>query len=148
MALSCGQKDNTSSNNESIAVSNEIEVPPVIPKEILINLFENCNYIDFIFATLPFSISQDQKSSIQQTISHIDQKRPLKIDNSCPYFAQQIFQVDGKIVLDAKIFFQENCTYYLFYENGELKYSAGFTQAGITFYNNIIAQAKEVSNNE
>ena len=142
--LSCKQE---SANKAIPNTASNVEVPPVIPTELLINIYENCSNIDFIFATLPFSISQEDKPSIQNTIRFIHQAQPAQIDNSCPYFAQQIFQIDGEIVLDAKIFFQQNCTYYLFYEEGQLKYSASFNEAGINFYNNLISQAKNSSNN-
>jgi hypothetical protein len=122
-------------------------IPPAIPTSKLVEVFESCDYIDFIFSSLPFSISQSERVSIQQTITYIDPKQPPKIDPSCPYFAQQIFQSDGEIILDAKIFFQEGCTYYLFYEDGVAIYSGSFTNDGIKFYNNIIQQAQQVGGN-
>ena len=140
-------KSETAKNQAPAATPTVAEVPPLIPSDVLINLFENCTYIDFIFATLPFSISQDDKPSIQQTIANIAHVQPATIDPTCPYFAEQIFQIDGEIVLDAKIFFQQNCTYYLFYKDAELLYSASFNDAGIKFYNNIIKQANQTSNN-
>lgn len=140
-------KSNETKNQATVATAGVAEVPPLIPSDVLINLFENCTYIDFIFATLPFSISQGDKPSIQQTIANIAHVQPATIDLTCPYFAEQIFQIDGEIVLDAKIFFQQNCVYYLFYKDAELLYSASFNDAGIRFYNNIIAQAKQTSNN-
>lgn len=143
----CGNTDKTTKDVATQVTTVVDNLLPGIPSEVLINLYENCNYIDFIFSSLPFSISQEDKSSIQQTLKHINQNPPAKIDRSCTYFAQQIFQIDGEIVMDAKIFFLPQCTYYIFYENGEEKYSASFTAEGIQFYNSIIAQAKETSNN-
>ncbi len=147
LALSCKNDSNTTTIQAPTKATSNVDVPPPVPTEKLIELYESCDYIDFIFANLPFSISQEEKASIQQTIRHIDQNPPTAIDPNCPYFAQQIFQVDGEIFMDAKIFFQDGCTYYLFYEDGKAIYSASFTNEGIKFYNNIIAQAKQTSNN-
>lgn len=146
LLASCGNKTNETAATQELPTATANTLPP-IPTDMLINLFENCSAIDFIFSSLPFSISQDDKPSIQRTISHINQNPPQSIDNSCPYFAQQIFQIDGEIVLDAKIFFLPKCTYYLFYEEGVAKYSASFTNEGVNFYNSLIEQAKQTSNN-
>jgi hypothetical protein len=127
--------------------STSANIPPGIPNEKMIDLYENVDFIDFIFRDLPFSISQEDKASIQQTIRHINNVPPPAINPNCEYFAQQIFQENGEIVLDAKIFFQEGCTYYLFYENGVAKYSGSFTPEGIQFYNSILAQAEQVRSN-
>ena len=54
---------------------------------------------------------------------------------------------EGEIILDSKIFFQEGCVYYLFYEDGKAVYSASFSDAGIKFYNNLIQQAQQVNSN-
>ena len=143
LIISC--KGNKDVNNESYNSQNLIL--PAIPTSILVDVFERCDYIDFIFANLPFSISQNDQASIKQTIRNIDPKQPEQINVTCPYFAQQIFQANGEIILDAKIFFQEGCTYYLFYEDGVAKYSASFTNDGINFYNNIIQQAQQVGGN-
>lgn len=135
------------SSSPAQASATAAQVPPAIPAEKLIDLYESCDYIDIIFRDLPFSISQEDKPSIQQTIRNINNVAPTSINTSCTYFAQQIFQEDGEIVLDAKIFFQETCTYYLFYENGVEKYSGSFTPDGIKFYNNILAQAEKARTN-
>ena len=138
------------SSNEDTSVEKEettIQLPPAIAPAKLVQIFENCDHIDFIFTNLPFSISQDDKSSIQQTVRQIEPRKPEGIDFSCNYMAEQIFMSEGEIILDAKIFFEGKCTYYLFYEDGKPKYSASMTQAGITFYNNILAQAKATNAN-
>ena len=142
--FSCKSETKTAVVNAPSAESAATNIPPPIPTEKMIELYENCDFIDFIFRDLPFSISQEDKASIQQTIRHINNVPPKSIDPNCPYFAQQIFQENGEIVLDAKIFFQEGCTYYLFYEEGVVKYSGSFTAEGVTFYNSILAQAEKV----
>ncbi len=141
-----GEQAVENQNVEKAVVANS-QIPPAIPSEILIDMYENCDYIDFIFPNLPFSISQEEKASIQQTLRHINNVQPSNFNPSCPYFAQQIFQENGEIVLDAKIFFQEGCTYYLFYEDGLAKYSASFTTEGVAFYNNILAEAEKIRAN-
>ncbi|GLR19232.1 hypothetical protein [Portibacter lacus] len=134
-------------NAPSQPATTTANIPPAIPSDILINLYENCDFIDFIFPNLPFSISQEDKASIQQTLRHINNVQPTEFDPQCPYFAQQIFQENGEIVLDAKIFFQKGCTYYLFYEDGVVKYSGSFTNEGILFYNNILQEAEKIRAN-
>lgn len=141
-----GKKEGEVKTNTAVTTNN-IQVPPAIPTERLIYLFENTNYLDFIFADLPFSMSQEDKSSIQQTIRYINPVAPASINPQCASFADLIFQVEGEIVSEAKIFFQPECTYYLIYENGELKYSASFTDEGIKFFNNLLQQAEQVRSN-
>ncbi|WP_235296732.1 hypothetical protein [Portibacter marinus] len=149
--LACNNSGERSSSLEGASASASdqsksanVTPPPAIPTEILLDVYENCDYIDFIFPNLPFSISQEDKSSIQQTMRHINNVQPSNYNPDCPYFAQQIFQENGEIVLDAKIFFEPTCTYYLFYENGLPVYSASFTNEGIEFYRKILAQAQQM----
>lgn len=137
----------TSTSTSLEQTSSKVEVPPAIPTELLIELYENVDYIDFIFPNMPFSISQEDKASIQQTMRHINNVQPASIDPNCPYLAQQIFQENGEIVLDAKIFFQQGCVYYLFYDGAKPIYSASFTNEGIEFYNSILAQAQQARSN-
>ncbi len=148
--MSCknGEQKNETNNTATSVTTSMTPVPPAIPTERLIYLFENTNYLDFIFSDLPFSMSQEDKSSIQQTIRYINPVAPVSINTQCSSFADLIFQVEGEIVSEAKIFFQPECTYYLIYEGGELKYSASFTEEGIKFFNNLLQQAEQVRSND
>lgn len=147
LGLFACKADKTNTSNVAQAPVSKAQAPPAISTEKLIELYENCDFIDIIFKDLPFSISQGDKPSIQQTIRNINNVAPPTINAGCPYFAELIFQENGEIVLDGKIFFQEGCTYYLFYEKGVVKYSGSFTQDGINFYNNILAQAEKARTN-
>lgn len=142
LVIACKNDGTSPDQTKPVESSTSNIVPPGIPNAKMIELYENVDFIDFIFRDLPFSISQEDKASIQQTIRHINNVPPLAINPDCQYFAQQIFQENGEIVLDAKIFFQEGCTYYLFYEDGVAKYSGSFTNEGIQFFNKILAQAE------
>lgn len=146
LVLSCKNTD-TKSTSDQVAVQNQGIIPPAIPAADLIYLFENCTFIDFIFANLPFSMSQEDKASIQQTIRHIVPVAPTQINPECQHLVELLFQVEGEIINEVKIFFQPECTYYLFYKNGVAVYSASFNEQGINFFNNILQQVGQTRGN-
>ena len=107
-----------------------------LPTSVFEELYTEADYMDVIFQELPYSISQENNSSIRQILRHVDNKAPASINNNCPLLAQQVFQRQGKIIAEADIFCDQGCYYYVFKFKGQVYYNA-MTQAGIEFYENL-----------
>ncbi len=116
---------------------------PGIPTDVMVQLLNQCTYIDYIFKDLPFSVSQNEDPSIDQNIRFIDSSKPVgHLPQNCTPIARKFFQINGEIVYDVDVYFSNNCTFYVFVDKQNKPIYANYmTPAGIEFYNNIIKQA-------
>lgn len=112
---------------------------PSIPLAELEELWKTCDYIDFIFYDFNFSMNQSEKEAIQSTIAHIAEETPL-LTTACKPMGHVFFQVEGKNVLDADLYLDNNCVCYVFYKNGKKVYANKLTQQGVDFYRNIFSK--------
>ena len=112
-----------------------------LPKEIMLTLFNNVEMLDYIFHDLPFSMSQDEKESIQTNVSYIGQKAQPNIPPGCKPMARQFYQINGEIEYEADIYFSESCYFYVFYVNGKATYANVMSEAGRNFFNTMISKA-------
>lgn len=110
---------------------------PSIDLDRLVYLWENATYMDATFYTLPISINQSELAQIQQTIATVGQD-PLVLPTSCKATGHIWFQVNGKNIEEADIYFSPGCVGYIWYEDGKPAYSNQMTEGGINFYNNIV----------
>ncbi|NUQ25145.1 MAG: hypothetical protein HUU34_14455 [Saprospiraceae bacterium] len=112
---------------------------PSIPMAEIQELWNTCDYIDFIFYEFNFSMNQSEKLAIQSTIGHIAEETPL-LTTACKPIGHVFFQVEGKNVLDADLYLDDQCVCYVFYKNGKKVYANKLTQQGVDFYRNIFSQ--------
>jgi len=144
--LGCG--DDTSKTGETpptntqAATSKASPTYPSIPLSRLEYLWENVTYMDVIFYNLPVSLNQSSRDNIRSTLSQIAENSPT-INPNCQAIGRVFFQVDGKNIETADIYFQQGCTYYVWLENDKPAYANEMTEGGINFYNNIFKQVQE-----
>lgn len=112
-----------------------------VTSDIMKDLYENCQLIDYIFHKLPFSMNQSEKSGIQSTITHVSPVAQEYITPGCEPIARQFFQVKGDITLEADIYFSDNCKFFVFFKDGKAFAANKMSPSGIEFYGNIIKQA-------
>lgn len=120
---------------------------PSLPQNVLMNIWDNGEMIDYIFHNLPFSMNQTELNSIRTNLTYIDPKPVDNFPASCKPFARQFYQVGGDIVLEADIYFSEGCQFYVFVEDGKEKYANYMAEAGTNFFNQMVKQAMEARSN-
>lgn len=142
--LSCNAETNKSSEKEPTATAAPAQSNPypAPPQDLLDNLFQNCGYIDYVFSDLPVSISQDQKGSIQAMINYFTTTAPASINTGCKPLGRSFYQINGDIVLEADFYFDQNCTYYIFFQDNKPMYSSVMSEGGINFFNKMMAEVK------
>ena len=113
---------------------------PSITEEKMRNLYDNCDYIDYVFYGTNFSMSQNQQPAIRSTLGGIS-TTPAKVLASCQPVGRVFFMIDGQNVEEADLFFGQTCLYYLFLENGTYAYGNQLTESGYAFYQRIFEQA-------
>ena len=121
---------------------------PAYPQEKLQYLFDNCDYVDYVFYELPMSMSLNEQGSIQYAISHVS-ITPAKINPNCKSLGRTFYQLKGENIAEAEIVFNgpENCSYFVFYENGKKAYANEMTEAGIKYLQqNIMNAVKSMQN--
>ncbi len=116
---------------------------PSLTQELLMNIWDNGEMIDYIFHNLPFSMNQTELNSIRTNLTYIDPKPVSEIPTQCKPFARQFYQVGGDIILEADIYFSEGCQFYIFWENGKAKYANYMAESGVQFFNQMVKQAME-----
>ncbi|HOY14749.1 MAG TPA: hypothetical protein PLY70_16500 [Saprospiraceae bacterium] len=116
---------------------------PALPEQELKNLVFNCTSVDYIFKELPISISFGKEEGLETNIFFASLEAPKYDAIKCKSIARKIYNIGTEIYLEAEVFFDGTCSHYDFYKNGKLVYRSQITQQGISFYNNVIAQAKQ-----
>lgn len=117
---------------------------PGITREVLIKLLDQCTYVDYIFHSLPYSISQNEDPSIDMNISYIDYKRPLgRIPKDCKPIGRKFFHINGEIVYDVDVYLTNQCKFYVFMDKANKPIFANYmTEAGINFYADMASRAR------
>jgi hypothetical protein len=119
---------------------------PGYPKEKVLNLVDSCDYIDIIFYYHEFSINQSNPKDIRGMLNYVSTVSPETLNAGCQPIGRIFFQIDGRNAAEADIFFQQECLYFLFYEDGKYAYANNLTQSGVNFFSNIFAQVKVQQN--
>lgn len=114
-----------------------------IPKETIQNLWNTCTYIDYIFHTLPFSMSQDEQGSIRANLSYISPDAQAYIPGDCKPMARQMFHVNGEIVLEADVYLQDQCKFYVFVENEKPVYANKMTDDALSFFSTMFQKVND-----
>ena len=110
---------------------------PSIPDSTMQMLWEQCDYVDYVFYDLDFSMSQEQRTEIRKALQHIS-RTPPEIDPSCRPSGRIFYQAKGENVAEADIYFNEKCRFYLFYKDGKKAYANALTPRGIAFYEYVL----------
>lgn len=124
---------------------------PGIPKDLLLSFFTEVSHVDYIFYDLPFSLSQDNTTSIQSNINLISPE-PLGDDilKGCKPIGREFFQIGDNVEYEADLYFSEGCHGYVFMKDGKPLYANKLSGPGLKFYTNIINRAmnmqKKVTN--
>ncbi len=140
LLILCSCQNSSKDIREAAQADSEAAVAyPSITEEIMVKLWEQCDFVDYIFYDYDFSLSQEEKAAIQTSINHITREVPV-IDPACRSIGRIFYQIDGENVMEADIVVSEKCQYYVFYENGKKTYANKLSAAGIGFYQKIFQQ--------
>ncbi|MCB0569669.1 MAG: hypothetical protein KDC66_07905 [Phaeodactylibacter sp.] len=113
---------------------------PSVPLDTLTMLWEQCDFIDYVFYYTNFSVSQNTKEDIRNAIRFISEEVPL-INPDCKPLGRLFFQVEGENRLEADLYFNEGCTYFVFLDKGKPAYANSMMPSGINFFNNVFTSA-------
>lgn len=128
----------TTSNVTKTVTANQI---PSVPAELMKKLFMECDYTDYIFHDLPFSMSQDEQASIRANLNYVSTEPIGSIPAGCKPMGRQFYHINGEIVLEANVYYDANCKFYVFVDGEKPLYANKMTETGEKFFSSMIAQA-------
>ena len=139
----CGdQASKKKAENKStvVAKSGKVLSLPALPSEDMQRLYEECDFTDYIFHNLPFSISQGEKAAIVKNLSFISPDPAGEVTITCKPMGREFFHIKGEIEYEADVYFEEGCQYIVFMKGNTPIYLNKISEAGKKFYGSIISQ--------
>lgn len=114
---------------------------PSISQEFMTDLFMKCDFIDFVFYELPFSMSFDNLNTIQSTMSWISTSVPILTKN-CKPIGRMVYQGKGEILVEAEMFISESdaCGHIVWIIDGKPTYANRYNINGKNYMLGIINQ--------
>lgn len=145
LLLACADTDATSETSAptpppatTTAVPNKPNLPSV-PLDTLRMLYNESNYIDYLFFELPVSMSQNTQADVQGALSYISAETPVR-PAGCQPIGQIFYEVRGNTRLRANLYFSPGCVYLEFLDGEQPKYANKLMPGGIEFFNNLLRQ--------
>ncbi len=117
---------------------------PVLPLLEATRLMDSCTAVDYTYYTPSFSMSMEDKNTIQQTIHLLTGRAFLPKENTKPT-ARVFFQIKGNIVHQADFYYypDESIGGFIFYQNNQKTYSSLMHPDGKNYFDSIFAEMKK-----
>ena len=128
----------TSSSNSNITMRSS----EGIPQEDVVKIATECTHIDFTFHELPISMNQSEKSAIIGDLSYISPETVSEIPGDCKPLARKVYWGPKGVIIEADIYFSQDCLYFVFIRNEERLFANRMNQNGITFYSGVLSQVQ------
>lgn len=145
--VSCGNGNQQSPSKKETSPKTETNASlPGITFEEMKEIYETCDYIDFIFYNVDFSMSINAKTNIQRTVGFISTSTTA-LKPSCQAMGRIFFQRNGELLIEADMFFDENCQYFVFQKEGKPAYINAITPQGQAYFKQIFSQVRVSKSN-
>ncbi|MBP7821893.1 MAG: hypothetical protein KA010_03140 [Saprospiraceae bacterium] len=132
----------TTTSNADQSTTSEVKYP-IVPEDIMKDLWNSADGLDVIFYDLPISISQDNAAATRQSLGYIAAES-APINGLCKSVGRISFKVKGTIKLEAEIYLGPLCNYYVFLDkNNKPVYANKLNQQGIDFYTSIVGSVRQ-----
>ena len=133
------------------AASNATQIAaPAVPHSLpsitlaeMQRLYERCDFIDFIFFHMDFSMSVNEKSNVQRVITFVDKAQPNPAI-TCPAMGRLVYQSGGKILMEADMHYAEDCYSFVFYKDEKKVFVNKMTEQGKNYFQQMFNQVKVV----
>ncbi len=116
---------------------------PSITLEEMQKLYNECDYIDFIYYNMDFSMSVNTPTNVQRVVTFVDKTQP-SANATCPAMGRIIYQKDGETLLEADMHYSQDCQHFIFYKDNKKVYANNMTQQGIAYFQQMFSQVKVV----
>ena len=107
---------------------------------------DSCSHVDMIFNDYPISISQTEESAIISDLTYLSPTTVETIPAGCKPLGRKVYNGNGRILIEADLYFSENCHFMVFIQNEKELFGNQLNQQGITFYTNLLQQVQQQYN--
>jgi len=123
--------------------SNEVKVStlPSITFPEMKAIYEECDFIDIIFYNVEFSMSVNNKSNIQKMVGFVSTD-VAQVNPACKAMGRLFFQKNGELMVEADMYYDDQCQYFVFQKNGKNAYANDITPEGQAYFQRIFSQVK------
>ncbi len=135
--FSCSDKSN------KVAKLSKDWSPDGIPLDILADLNKFGEQIDYNFHHASVSMNQDGNAAIKQDLSLLSLTPLSKIPEGCAPLARKVYWGRGEVIIEADVYFGQNCYFQVFIKNEKMLYGNLMTEQGVSFYGNVMNQIKQ-----
>lgn len=144
--ISCGDGGDNKQNSKEDKWAKapktvEVSSLPSISFTEMKELYEECDFIDFIFYNVDFSMSINNKSNIQRTVSFVSTD-VAKLNTACKAMGRVFFQRNGELLVEADMYHDAQCHYFVFYKDGKPAYANYITPQGQAYFQKVFSQVK------
>ncbi len=139
---SCGGGEN-SNNDSKWKQADKVKVSslPSISFEEMKKIYEGADFIDIIFYNVDFSMSVNNKANIQRMVGMVS-TNVAQLNPSCQAMGRLFFQKNGELLIEADMYYDETCKYFVFQKNGKPAYANYITPEGQAYFAKIFSQVK------
>ncbi|MEM1120616.1 MAG: hypothetical protein AAGJ18_09205 [Bacteroidota bacterium] len=137
ITVGCGGATKTSEKKAVITNPNM----PSISFEEMKEIYEGCDFIDIIFYTVDFSMSVNAKSNIQRMVGMVS-TNAATLNPECQAMGRLFFQKNGEMLIEADMYFDDKCQYFVFQKDGQPVYANYITPEGQAYFKQVFAQVK------
>ena len=144
----CNQTEKPTTTATKTTTTTPPAVPPLeLPapsKEFLLNVYNNCDYVDIIMYFSNYSMNVSQKNSIQMLVNSWSLE-PAIITADCPAQGRLFFLKNAKTITEADLHFTDGvCHAMVFYVDGKKTYSTKLSQQGIDMFAGYFENAEKL----
>jgi len=143
---SCNSNSNSKAKTAQSAPAATAPVTPTfraVPNDMMMSLWNECDLIDYIFHNLPFSMNQSEQASIRTNITYISSTAQGTIPANCKPMGRQFYSIAGNIVMEADIYYSDECMFYVFFIDGKATYANQMSDSGKKFFQTMIAKGMD-----
>ncbi len=126
-----------SAKNTAVKVSSL----PSITFEEMEKIYEGADFIDIIFYNVDFSMSVNNKANIQKMVGFVS-TNVASINRNCKPMGRIFFQKNGELMVEADMYYDDQCRYFVFQKNGRAAYANDITPEGQAYFAKIFSQVK------
>lgn len=113
-----------------------------MPEETILELINNGDHIDFMFHELPLSMNQTENSAIRTDMLYVSSTPIAGIPQGCVPMARKIYLGKGEIILEADLYFSQQCLFQVFIKDEKPLFGNLLTMEAVQFYGSLMEQAK------
>ena len=114
---------------------------PALPLEKAKELWEKCDYVDYVFYELAFSMSLNKGSDIKNCIRQISSAAIQPTTPVCKPIGRIFYQHDGENLAEADFYYTpaNQCYYLIFLENNQPAYGNLLTVDAVNYYKQVFS---------